>query len=71
VVIAGGEKMESDEEVLQMVHAAIAAGGAGASIGRNVFQHRSPALMVKAIVAIVHGNVTVKEALGLLKAKVR
>jgi hypothetical protein len=27
--------------------------------------------MVKAIVAIVHGNVTVKEALGLLKAKVR
>jgi DhnA family fructose-bisphosphate aldolase class Ia len=54
-----------------MVHDAIAAGGAGASIGRNVFQHRSPASMVKAIAAIVHGGATVKEALALLKAKVR
>jgi len=69
VVIAGGEKMESDEEVLGMVHGAIAAGGAGASIGRNVFQHRSPATMVRAIVAVVHGGATVKEALAILKAK--
>jgi len=70
VVIAGGEKMESDEEVLRMVHESIAAGGAGASIGRNVFQHRSPASMVRAIVAIVHGGATVKEALLIVKAKV-
>jgi len=67
VVIAGGEKMESDGEVLRMVHDAIAAGGAGASIGRNVFQHRAPALMVKAIAAIVQGSATVKEAASLLK----
>jgi predicted phospho-2-dehydro-3-deoxyheptonate aldolase len=71
VVIAGGEKMESDEDVLRMVHGAVAAGGAGASIGRNVFQHRSPASMVKAIAAVVHGSATVKEALGLVKAKTR
>ncbi|MBF8257715.1 MAG: fructose-bisphosphate aldolase, class I [Actinobacteria bacterium] len=69
VVIAGGEKMESDEEVLRMVRDSISAGGAGASIGRNVFQHRHPASMVKAIVAIVHGGATVQEALGLLKSK--
>jgi fructose-bisphosphate aldolase / 2-amino-3,7-dideoxy-D-threo-hept-6-ulosonate synthase len=69
VVIAGGEKMESDEEVLRMVHDAITAGGAGASIGRNVFQHRSPASMVRAIVAIVHGGASVKDALTVLKAK--
>lgn len=69
VVIAGGEKMESDEEVLRMVRDSISAGGAGASIGRNVFQHRHPASMVKAIVAIVHGGATVQEALGLLKPK--
>jgi class I fructose-bisphosphate aldolase len=61
--------MESDEDVLRMVHGALAAGGAGASIGRNVFQHRSPASMVKAIAAIVHGTASVKEALGLLKGK--
>src|SRR5512146_3587127 len=67
VVIAGGEKMESDEQVLRMLRDAVAAGGAGASIGRNVFEHRSPATMVKAIVAIVHGGATVAEAMGILK----
>jgi fructose-bisphosphate aldolase/2-amino-3,7-dideoxy-D-threo-hept-6-ulosonate synthase len=71
VVIAGGEKMESDEQVLRMVHDSIAAGGSGASIGRNVFQHRSPAAMVAAIVAIVQGGATVKEALALIKARPR
>jgi predicted phospho-2-dehydro-3-deoxyheptonate aldolase len=69
VVIAGGEKVESDEDVLRMVHDAIAAGGAGASIGRNVFQHRAPAAMVRAIAAVVHGGATVREALGMLKGK--
>jgi predicted phospho-2-dehydro-3-deoxyheptonate aldolase len=69
VVIAGGEKAESDEDVLRMVHDAIAAGGAGASIGRNVFQHRAPAAMVRAIAAVVHGGATVREALAILRAK--
>ncbi|MBI5419546.1 MAG: class I fructose-bisphosphate aldolase family protein [Deltaproteobacteria bacterium] len=69
VVIAGGEKMESDEDVLRMVRDAVSAGGAGASIGRNVFQHRSPASMVRAIVALVHGGASLQEATGILKAR--
>ncbi len=69
VVIAGGEKMESDEEVLAMVRGAVQAGGAGASIGRNVFQHRFPARMVAAIGAIVHGGASVRDALSLLRRK--
>ena len=69
VVIAGGEKMESDEDVLRMVRDSVSAGGAGASIGRNVFQHKSPAAMVKAIVSIVHGGATVAEAAAMLKSK--
>jgi fructose-bisphosphate aldolase, class I len=56
VVIAGGEKMESDEEILDMVKGAINAGGAGVSIGRNVFQHDDPADIVKRISEIVHGG---------------
>lgn len=56
VVIAGGEKMETDEEVLDMVKGAIQAGGAGVSIGRNIFQHAKPAEIVRKISAIVHGN---------------
>ena len=69
VVIAGGEKANSDEDILRMVQGAMEAGGAGASIGRNVFQHSSPAAMVKAIAAIVHGGASVKEALALVKRK--
>lgn len=70
VLIAGGEKMESDEDVLRMVKDSIDAGGAGASIGRNVFQHGSPASMVRAISAIVHDGSTVEDALAILSGGV-
>jgi predicted phospho-2-dehydro-3-deoxyheptonate aldolase len=56
VVIAGGEKMETDDEILEMVRGSIEAGGAGVSIGRNVFQHDSPATIVRKISEIVHGT---------------
>ena len=66
VVIAGGEKMESDLDVLEMVAGAMEAGGAGVSIGRNIFQHDRPESMVAAVVAIVHEGATVDEAMKLL-----
>jgi class I fructose-bisphosphate aldolase len=68
VVIAGGPKMNSDREILEMVKDSIEAGGAGVSIGRNIFQHRDPARMVGAISLIVHENASVDEALGFLSA---
>jgi fructose-bisphosphate aldolase/2-amino-3,7-dideoxy-D-threo-hept-6-ulosonate synthase len=66
VIIAGGPKVETVREVLQMVHDSIKAGGAGLSIGRNVFQHENPTLMVKALSAIVHRDTPVDEALKIL-----
>ena len=67
VVVAGGPKMGTNRDVLQMVWEAIQAGGAGASIGRNVFQAPDPTKMVRAIVKIVHENYDVEEALKELK----
>jgi class I fructose-bisphosphate aldolase len=67
IVIAGGAKMDSDREILEMVKGSIEAGGAGVSIGRNVFQHKDPTRMVRAISAIVHGNGSVEDALRLLE----
>jgi len=55
VVIAGGEKMETDDEVLDMVKGSIEAGGSGVSIGRNIFQHDDPEIIVSKIAEIVHG----------------
>ncbi len=69
VVIAGGEKVETDEELLQMVEGALKAGSAGASIGRNAFQHADPEGMMRAISMIVHENASVKEAKKLLASR--
>ncbi len=69
VVIAGGEKMESDEDLLQMVADSVAAGGAGASIGRNAFQHADPEGMVRAISMLVHENANAVEAKAHLDAR--
>ncbi len=66
VVIAGGPKMDSERDILEMVKGAVDAGAAGVSIGRNVFQHCNPAAMVKAMVAIVHHGLGVEEALAVL-----
>ncbi|OIN97693.1 fructose-bisphosphate aldolase [Candidatus Desantisbacteria bacterium CG02_land_8_20_14_3_00_49_13] len=67
VVIAGGEKMETDKEILEMVEGAMKGGAAGVSIGRNAFQHKDPIGIVKAIASVVHKSTKVEEALKLLK----
>jgi len=66
VVIAGGERMESTTAFLQVVHDSLRAGGAGLSVGRNVFQHPRRADLVRAIRALVHEDCTVAKALALL-----
>lgn len=66
VVIAGGPKAKTAQDTLQTTFEAIKAGGAGLSIGRNIFQHENPALMVKALSAIVHQGASVEYAVKLL-----
>ena len=66
VVIAGG-KATRPEEVLTAVKESLEVGSAGVSIGRNVFQSPNSTKMIKAISAIVHENVTVRDAMELLK----
>ncbi|MFO7899791.1 MAG: 2-amino-3,7-dideoxy-D-threo-hept-6-ulosonate synthase [Planctomycetota bacterium] len=66
VVIAGGEKMETDREILEMVAGSLEAGGKGVSIGRNTFQHARPDKIVAAISKMVHQDATVDEALAFL-----
>jgi len=63
VVIAGGGKIESDQDILEIVRGAVAAGGAGVSVGRNVFPQKNSSKIVRAICKIVHHGSTVKEAL--------
>src|SRR2546430_15588880 len=66
VVVAGGPKAGSETEALQLVSDSIKAGAAGISIGRNVFQHRQPTLMTRALVEIVHNGSSPTQALSIL-----
>jgi len=66
VIIAGGPKAETSRDVLQMVKDSITAGGAGLSIGRNVFQYQDSTKMAKALCGIVHCGASVEQALMIL-----
>ncbi len=67
VVIAGGPKLDSTRDFLVMVRDSLRAGGAGLSVGRNIFQHKRPDLLTRALSRVVHENADVDEAMELLK----
>ncbi len=69
VVIAGGPKLDSTKAFLQMVHDSIQAGGSGLSVGRNIFQHKNPAILTQALSKVVHGDVDVDVAMEMLAGK--
>ena len=66
VVIAGGPKLESERDLVQMVYDSIQAGGSGLSVGRNIFQHPNPAKIVAALNKVVHEDWGVDAAMELL-----
>ncbi|HHY93961.1 MAG TPA: fructose-bisphosphate aldolase [Firmicutes bacterium] len=66
VVVLGGSRMGSDAEVLETVASALDAGAAGVAMGRNIWQHPTPARMVAALGALIHGGATAGEALAEL-----
>ncbi len=67
VVVAGGSPV-SDEELLHRVADAIEAGAIGCSVGRNIFQHRNPQAITRAIVRVVGEGWTPEEALQELSS---
>lgn len=71
VVIAGGPKVDSELEVFSWVYDAIQKGAIGVNLGRNIWQHKHPVAMAKAIRAIIHENATPKEAQEIFQSEVR
>jgi len=70
VLVSGGPKAETDRAFLAMVEGALAAGGAGVSVGRNFWQHKDPTAMTRAVARLVHDRVSLDDALHeLTKAR--
>jgi len=67
IIIAGGPKLATELDALKLTYDAIQAGAAGVDMGRNIWQSDHPVAMIKAVKAIVHQNVTVKEAHEIFK----
>jgi class I fructose-bisphosphate aldolase len=67
VLIAGGPKLDSTRELVQVVHDSVRAGGAGLSMGRNVFQHARPDMLMKALHGVVHEDWDVEQAMDVLE----
>ncbi|MCC7553944.1 MAG: 2-amino-3,7-dideoxy-D-threo-hept-6-ulosonate synthase [Methanobacteriaceae archaeon] len=67
VVIAGGPKVDTDRDLLEMVKDSLEVGGAGVAFGRNLFQAENPGKITKAISEVVHKDLEVEEALKILK----
>jgi putative autoinducer-2 (AI-2) aldolase len=72
LVVAGGPKLETELDALELAHDAIQEGAKGVDMGRNIWQSSNPIGMIRGIRAIVHERATPKEALELVKgAKAR
>jgi fructose-bisphosphate aldolase / 2-amino-3,7-dideoxy-D-threo-hept-6-ulosonate synthase len=66
VVVAGGSR-ESDIDLLTKIELAIKAGARGCSVGRNIFQHKNPIGITRAISAVTKDKVSAKEAISLIQ----
>ncbi len=65
VVIAGGPKLDTMNDVFQLTYDAIIRGAAGVDMGRNIWQSEYPVAAIQAVRAIVHEKANVTAALQL------
>jgi len=61
VVLAGGSRLE-DRELLVRMEQAVAAGAIGCSVGRNIFMHRSPEAITRALSRVIRERWSAEKA---------
>jgi len=68
LVIAGGPKLETELDALELAHNALQEGAVGVDMGRNIWQNDHPIAMIRAIRSVVHEKATPKEALDMYRS---
>jgi fructose-bisphosphate aldolase/2-amino-3,7-dideoxy-D-threo-hept-6-ulosonate synthase len=66
VVLAGGSQIP-DRELLDRMQAAVEAGGIGCSVGRNIFMHRSPEAITRALSRVIRERWTAAKTYDALQ----
>lgn len=67
ILVLGGSKAKSEEEMFQSIHDAIHGGAKGVIMGRNICRHENIAAICNAIATIIHDDASVQDALKMLK----
>ena len=67
IVIAGGPKCKTELQVFDFVYDGLQKGAIGINLGRNVWQHKYPVAMMRALHAVIHKKATPKEADEIFK----
>jgi len=62
LVIAGGPKLRTESDALQLAYDAVQQGATGVDMGRNIWQSNNSVAMIQAIRHIVHENASVAQA---------
>jgi len=68
VVLAGGSRLD-DPELLRRMERAVAAGAIGCSVGRNIFMHRSPEAITRALSRVIRERWSADAAVEELREK--
>src|SRR5206468_6423470 len=68
VVLVGGSRLE-DLELLTRMEQAVAGGAIGCSVGRNIFMHRSPEAITRALSRVIRDRWTPEKAFDGLQAE--
>ena len=67
VLVRGGGRV-ADEELLRRTAQVLRCGAAGIVYGRNIIQHPKPAAMTQALMAMLHQDASVEQALAVVNA---
>lgn len=66
IVVAGGKKLETYKDVLELTYNSIQGGAIGVDMGRNIWQSEHPSAIIQGVKGMIHDNLKVKEALELV-----
>jgi DhnA family fructose-bisphosphate aldolase class Ia len=68
IIVAGGPKLDTDRDVLELCYNAIQCGAIGVDMGRNIWQGDYPAAIIQGVRSIIHEHYSVEQALQLVES---
>ena len=67
ILILGGPKSDSDEQIISSVYYAMQAGARGIAMGRNIWQHANVQAMIEAMAGLIHERWNIQQAMNHIK----